>query len=92
MLPVLFLYFPFNPVIFENPSSHTPVAVNGNSTNTHLLFSNWNSFDVELRLSPRWVGGNIGSTDATKTCHILNAYICETNDRKVIINTSLDSL
>jgi hypothetical protein len=23
-------------------------------------------FDVELRLSPRWVGGNIESTDATK--------------------------
>jgi hypothetical protein len=45
-------------------------------------------FDVELRLSPRWVGGNIGSTDATKTCHTLNAYIFETNNRKVINNTS----
>jgi hypothetical protein len=50
------------------------------------------SFDVELRLSPPWVGGNIGSTDATKTCHILNAYIFEANNRKVINNTSLDSL
>jgi hypothetical protein len=49
-------------------------------------------FDVELRLSPRWVGGNIGSTDATKTCHNLNDYIFETNNRKVINNTSLDSL
>jgi hypothetical protein len=50
------------------------------------------SFDVELRLSPRWAGGNIGSTDATKTCHNLNAYIFEINNRKVINNTSLDSL
>jgi hypothetical protein len=50
------------------------------------------SFDVELRLSPRWVGGNIGSTDATKIYHTLNAYIFETNNRKVINNTSLDSL
>jgi hypothetical protein len=49
-------------------------------------------FDVELRLSPRWVGGSIGSMDATKTCHISNAYIFETNNRKVINNTSLDSL
>jgi hypothetical protein len=49
-------------------------------------------FDVELRLSPRWVGGNIGSTDATKTCHDLNVYIFETNNRKAISNTSLDSL
>jgi hypothetical protein len=49
-------------------------------------------FDVELRLSPRWVGGNIGSTDATKTCHTLNAYIFETNNRKLINNTSLDNL
>jgi hypothetical protein len=38
-------------------------------------------FDVELRLSPRWVGGNIGSTDATKTGHILNAYIFESNNQ-----------
>jgi hypothetical protein len=36
---------------------------------------------------PHWVGGNIGSTDATKTCHILNAYIFETNNREVIHNT-----
>jgi hypothetical protein len=49
-------------------------------------------FDLELRLSPRWVGGNIGSTDATKTCHNLNANIFETNNLKVINNTSLDSL
>jgi hypothetical protein len=49
-------------------------------------------FYVELRLSPRWVGGNIGGTDATKTCHILNAFIFETNNRKVINNTPLDSL
>jgi hypothetical protein len=49
-------------------------------------------FDVELRLSPRWVGGNIGSTDATKTYHNLNAYIFEINNRKVINNASLDSL
>jgi hypothetical protein len=49
-------------------------------------------FDVEVRLSPRWVGGNIGSTNATKTCHILNAYIFENNNSKVINNTSLDSL
>jgi hypothetical protein len=49
-------------------------------------------FDVELLVSPRWVGVNIGSTDATKTCHTLNAYILETNNRKVINNTSLDSL
>jgi hypothetical protein len=49
-------------------------------------------FDLELRLSPRWVEGNIGSTDATKTSHILNAYIFETNNREVINNTSLDSL
>jgi hypothetical protein len=48
-------------------------------------------FDVEIRLSPRWVGGNIGSTDATKICHTLNAYIFETNNREVINNTSLDS-
>jgi hypothetical protein len=32
-------------------------------------------FDVELRLSPRWVGANIGSTGATKICHNLKAYI-----------------
>jgi hypothetical protein len=50
------------------------------------------SFDVELRLSPRWVGGNIRSSDPTKAGHILNAYIVETNNRKVINNTSLDSL
>jgi hypothetical protein len=49
-------------------------------------------FDVELRLSPHWVGGNIGSTDATETCHTLNAYIFETNNRKVINYTSLDGL
>jgi hypothetical protein len=49
-------------------------------------------FDAELRLSPRLVGGNIGSTDATKTCHILNAYIFETKNRKVMNNTSADSL
>jgi hypothetical protein len=49
------------------------------------------SFDVELRLSPLWVGSDIGSTDATKTCHILNAYIFEINNHKVINNTSLDS-
>jgi hypothetical protein len=49
-------------------------------------------FDVELRLSPRWVGGNIGSTDATKTCHNFKAFIFENNNRKVINNTSLDSL
>jgi hypothetical protein len=49
-------------------------------------------FDVELRLSPSWVGGNIGSTDATKTCHNLNTYIFETNNHKVINNISLDSL
>jgi hypothetical protein len=51
-----------------------------------------NHFDVELRLSPGWVGGNIGSTDATKTCYTLNAYIFETNNRKIINSTSLDSL
>jgi hypothetical protein len=45
------------------------------------------AFDVELRLSPRWVGNNIGSTDAT-----LKAYIFETNNRKLINNTSSDSL
>jgi hypothetical protein len=50
------------------------------------------NFDVELCLSPRWIGGDIGSTDATKTCHTLNAYIFETNNLKVINNTSLDSL
>jgi hypothetical protein len=50
------------------------------------------SLDIELRLSPRLVGGNIGSTDATKTRHTLNAYIFETNNREVINNTSLDSL
>jgi hypothetical protein len=44
-------------------------------------------FDVELRLSPRWVGGNIGRTDGQKTCHTLNAYIFEINNRKVINNT-----
>jgi hypothetical protein len=49
-------------------------------------------FDVELCLFPRWVRGNIGSTDATKTYHILNAYIFEINNHKVINNTSLDSL
>jgi hypothetical protein len=49
-------------------------------------------FYVELRLSPRWVGGNIGSTDATKTYHTLNAYIFETNNRKVINNASLGSV
>jgi hypothetical protein len=52
------------------------------------------SFEVELRLSPRWLGGNIGSTDATKIYDILNAYNFKTNNRKVINNTrtSLDSL
>jgi hypothetical protein len=44
------------------------------------------SFDVELRLFPCWVEGNIGSTDATKTCHNLNVYIFEINNRKVINN------
>jgi hypothetical protein len=57
-----------------------------------MLQMNCITFDVELRLSPRWVGGNIGSTDATKTCHNLNAYIFENNNRKVINNTLLDSL
>jgi hypothetical protein len=50
------------------------------------------SIDVELRLFPRWLRGNIGSTDATKTCYILNAFIFETNNCKVINNTSLDRL
>jgi hypothetical protein len=49
-------------------------------------------FDVELLLSPCWVWGNIGSTDATKTCHTLNTYIFETNNRKVLNTASLDSL
>jgi hypothetical protein len=49
-------------------------------------------FDVELRLSPRWVRGNIGRTDATKTWHNFKVYIFEINNRKVINNTSLDSL
>jgi hypothetical protein len=49
-------------------------------------------FDVELRLFPFWVRGNIESTDATKTCHDLNAYIFEANNHKVINNTLLDSL
>jgi hypothetical protein len=49
-------------------------------------------FDVELRLSPHWVVGNIRSTDVAKTCHTLNAYIFETNNREVIHITSLDSL
>jgi hypothetical protein len=53
--------------------------------------TNISIFDVELRLSLRLVRGNIGSTDATKTCHILNASIFKTNNRKVINNT-LDSL
>jgi hypothetical protein len=44
---------------------------------------------VEQHLSPLWIGGNIESTDE---CHNLNAYIFETNNRKVINNTSLDSL
>jgi hypothetical protein len=57
-----------------------------------LIDKDIKSFDVELRLSPRWIGGDIGSTDATKTRHTLNAYIFETNNRKVINNTSLDSL
>jgi hypothetical protein len=69
-----------------------------NTTLTHRhkygsgTMQNMYCFDGELRLSPRWVRGNIGSTDATKTCHTLNAYIFETNNRKVINNTSLDSL
>jgi hypothetical protein len=46
----------------------------------------------ELHISPCWVVGNIGSTDATKTCHTLNAYILKTNNRKIINNTLLDSL
>jgi hypothetical protein len=50
------------------------------------------SSDIELRLYTRWVGGNIGSTDAKKTCHNLNAYIFETINNKVINNTPLDSL
>jgi hypothetical protein len=45
-----------------------------------------------LRLSPPWVRGNIGSTDATKTCHNLNADIFEINNHEVINNTSLDRL
>jgi hypothetical protein len=49
-------------------------------------------FDVELRLSPRWVGGNIGNTDATKRYYILNVYIFKIKNRKIINNTSLDSL
>jgi hypothetical protein len=49
------------------------------------------TFDVKLRLSPCWVRGNIGSTDATKTCHNLNSYIFETNNLKKINNTRLDS-
>jgi hypothetical protein len=56
---------------------------------THNFFVD---IDVELRLSPRWVGGNIGSTDATKTCHSFNAYIFETNNHRGINNTYLDSL
>jgi UDP-galactopyranose mutase len=51
-----------------------------------------NLFDVQLRLSRRWVGGNIGSTDATITYHNLNAHIFETNNRTVINNKSLYSL
>jgi hypothetical protein len=50
------------------------------------------TFDVELRISPLWVRGNIGSTDATKTCHTLSACIFETNNHKVINNASLGSL
>jgi hypothetical protein len=57
-----------------------------------LVWATDECFDVELRHSPCWIGGNIGSTDATKTCHNLNAYIFETNNLKVINNTSLDSL
>jgi hypothetical protein len=57
-----------------------------------LELSHNSFFEVELRLSPRWVGGNIGSGDAKKTCHNLNAYIFETKNRKEINNTSLDSL
>jgi hypothetical protein len=57
-----------------------------------LVLAEGVKFDVELRLSPRWVGGNIGSTDVTKTCHNLKAYIFETNNCNVINNTSLDSL
>jgi hypothetical protein len=49
-------------------------------------------FDVELRLSSPWLGGNIGSTEAKKTCHNLKAYIFENNNRKVINSTLLDSL
>jgi hypothetical protein len=60
--------------------------------NLSVFYGNRRFFDVELRLSPRWVRGNIGSTDATKIRHNLNAYIFETNICKVINNTSLDSL
>jgi hypothetical protein len=50
------------------------------------------TFEVELRLSLRWVGDNIGSTEATKTYHTLKAYIFEINNHKLINVTSLDSL
>jgi hypothetical protein len=70
-------------LISENPVS-TPIL-------RQFILVVYYDFDVELRLSPRWVGGNIGSTDATKTRHNLNAYIFETNNNKVINNTSLDS-
>jgi hypothetical protein len=57
----------------------------------YVLFKYVNT-DEELRFSAPWVWGNIGSTGVRKTCHILNAYIFENNNQKVINNTSLDSL
>jgi hypothetical protein len=66
------------------------VEIGDTCLSEHYIFTT--AFVIELRLSSRWVRGNIGSTDATKTCHTLNVYIFETNNHKVSYNTSLDSL
>jgi hypothetical protein len=82
---------PPNPILSKGKPTYTQKHTNlddGDITVKVIILY----FDVELRLSPRWAGGNIGSTDATKTCHNLNAYIFEINIRKVINNTSLASL
>jgi hypothetical protein len=70
---------------------HLPVGLCSGDVMCFLWGTGW-IFDVELRLSHWWVGGNIGSTDATKAYHTLNAYVFETNNHKVINNISLDSL
>jgi hypothetical protein len=80
------------PHILNEDNKNQHVAICASLLAHHHAHEHQSSYDTELRLSRCWEGGYIGSTDAVNTCHTLNAYIFKTNNRKVINNTSLDSL